>query len=94
MSGYKLLEVLNKLGHKFPEKVIEIIRLCLLGELDEVGGREFTMYVESGKWVGLIENIYNSPKMNVELKGKANNLINDLIEKRGNVFRPLKKLIK
>ena len=94
LSGYKLLEVLTKLGHKFPEQVIEIIRLCLLGEVDEVGGREFTMYVESGKWVGLIENIYNSPKMDTELKEKANNLISDLIEKRGNVFRPLKKLVK
>ena len=94
LSGYKLLEVLNKLGNKFPGQVIKIIRLCLLGEVDEVGGREFTMYVESGKWVELIQNIYDSPKMNAELKGKANDLISELIEKRGNVFRPLGELVK
>ena len=94
LSWYDLHIVVAKLANKYPTQALQIIRLCLLGDAtnDEIGG--FKIYIDASQWVKTFEIIYNNPALKTEVKIKADNLISELIEKKGNEFRPLKEFIK
>ncbi len=94
LSWYDLHIVVAKLANKYPIEALQIIRSCLLGDAtnDEIGG--FKIYIDASMWTKTFEEIYNNPAIKIEVKEKADNLISELIENRGNPFRPLKKFIK
>ena len=94
LSWYDLHIVVAKLVNKYPMEALQIIRSCLLGDTtnDEIGG--FKIYIDASMWTKTFEEIYNNPAIKIEVKEKADNLISELIENRGNPFRPLKKFIK
>ena len=94
LSGYSLHIVVAKFANKYPIQVLHIVRLHFLGNAEKDENGEFDIYTGFNEWMQIIEGICNNPDIKLEVKIIAKNLINDLIEKRGNVFRPLKKFIK
>ena len=92
-SWYNLHLVVANLAKKFPILALQIIQLYFLGDgkNNDSGGLS---YIDSSEWMPTIKEIYNNPALKTEVKIKADNLISELIEKRGNEFRLLKKFIK